>query len=160
MHFNWPLKCSETAWKSKAQPQGKWSSGGNSSPIWVFAFPWAPCMSLVASEGTEPVCVTAGAYKMNTQLFSKNPKDLFFPHKGNESSTVLDIKCYHFVPHRDAVVVKARAQEMGCLDVFVIHVIKIVQADVIPQFIYCSYDTAALWLDPGTLPWWKPALRN
>lgn len=33
------------------------------------------------------------------------------------------------------MVVKAQAQEMGCLDVFVIHAIKIVQADVIQQFI-------------------------
>jgi len=31
---------------------------------------------------------------------------------------------------------------------FVIYVIKIVQADVTPQFIYCPYDTVALWLDP------------
>lgn len=55
---------------------------------------------------------------------------------------------------------KSSCSRMGCLDVFVIHAIKIVQADVIPQFIYCPYDIAALWLDPGALPCWKPALRN
>ncbi|KAL2301791.1 hypothetical protein Nmel_011187 [Mimus melanotis] len=81
---------------------------------------------------------------MNTQVVSKNPMDLLPPPKCNKSSTMLDIKCYHFVPHRDAVVVKAHAQEMGCLDVFVIHAIKIVQADVIAQFIYCPCDTTAL----------------
>lgn len=72
-HLNWLLKNSETAWKSKAQTKGKWSSSGNSSLVWVCAFPQAPHMSLVAPGEAEPVYVIAAPYKWIQRCFQKIP---------------------------------------------------------------------------------------
>lgn len=54
---------------------------------------------------------------------------LLLPTECNKSSSASAVRCYYFVPHVNAVVVKVHAQEMGCLHVFVINVIKIVQAE-------------------------------
>lgn len=51
--------------------------------------------------------------------------ELLLPTQCNKSSSVLEVKCYHFVPHTDAVVIEVHA----------------------PQFICCPYDTVAVWVD-------------
>lgn len=128
--------------------EGKWPSGGSRNPKLALCFPLGSPKELGGPRRARACLCDNWCLQMNIQALWKNPMELLVPTECNKSSSILEVKCYHFVPHVDAVVVKVHTREMGCLDVFVIYAIKIVQADVTPQFIYCPYDTVALWLDP------------
>lgn len=76
---------------------------------WLSAFPWAFPVSLVAPGGGGRSCLhDSWCLQKNTEALWST-QELLLSTECNLSLSVLEVKCHHYVPQMDAVVVKVHA---------------------------------------------------